>query len=321
MAEFLFNNRPTEILINIEEQSPFEVEEFTFSKDDKLEVIKKYFPTFNELEIFPFHGNLSAIFNKHDLILSMLSQPFVWIKVRAKDADMPSSELWSNKISFEKHSDTIWKFPPDVKLTELKSYRKGYFRVQDLSTQESSEYFQAKTNEIWWDCCAGAGGKSLALLENSNKIKLYASDTRQNILENYVTRLDKYNYKATKVFRTDLEIETPEGIPMMDGIIADVPCSGSGTWARSPENLVNFENDKLNEYIERQAAILKNTLPLLKVNRPIIYITCSVFAQENEKQIKNFVSAYPVKIEFQKYIEGYQHGAENIFVCRMIKLK
>jgi 16S rRNA (cytosine967-C5)-methyltransferase len=312
IADFLCNSEP------ILTQNAFK-ESYKQTVEEKLEVINDKYPDFNKEDIFPYTDDISGRIDSDALMDSFLKQPFVWIKVTAGKENELEQELLAAKIPFEKHQELTWKFSPEVKLSELEGFTKGHFRIQDLSTQTTSEYFKAKKDELWWDCCAGAGGKSLALLDTQPDVQLYASDLRETILQNLRERLELYNYAATKVFKSNVEASSPKHLPLMDGIIADVPCSGSGTWSRNPEHLTWFQKTQLKDYSARQLKILQHAYPALKPGKPLIYITCSVFAEENEKVVQAFSGKHAVKIELEKYIEGFRNGAENIYICRMIK--
>ena len=283
-------------------------------------------PFINETEgfhienIFPFNEYISQVFNDPDFELSFLNQPAVWIKMKPGKEVQVLAELKSENIEFNKYSEQVLSFENELKLTDLKSCKSGFFRIQDLSSQVVSEYYHATEGETWWDCCAGAGGKSLALLEDNPGIKLYASDIRESILNNLHERHTQAGNRNINIFAADLSQPIiNQKLPEFDGIIVDAPCSGSGTWARNPENLYYFAPETITSYQSRQIAILTNALPFLKTGKPLIYITCSVFKAENEEVIDSFAKENEVKIEEQKYLEGYKNGAENMFICRMIK--
>lgn len=269
--------------------------------------------------LFPFNEYISQIFKVPEFQLSFLNQPAVWIKLKPGKETEVLAELKSENIIFNKYSDQILSFENELKLTDLKSFKNGFFRVQDLSSQLVSEHYHASEGETWWDCCAGAGGKSLALLEDNPGIKLYASDIRESILNNLHERHGQAGNRNINIFAADLSKPViNQKLPEFDGIIVDAPCSGSGTWARNPENLYYFDPETIKEYQSRQIGILQNVFPL-KNGKPLIYITCSVFKAENEEVISSFTKEYEVKTEEQKYLEGYKNGAENMFICRMIK--
>jgi 16S rRNA (cytosine967-C5)-methyltransferase len=74
-------------------------------------------------------------------------------------------------------------------------------------------------------------------------------------------------------------------------ILADVPCSGSGTWRRNPENLHFFDTQIIPQFAERQLSILQNVLPSLAIGGYLVYLTCSIFAAENENNIKQILQS------------------------------
>ncbi len=270
--------------------------------------------------IFTFNDYLSEEFKNEEFQLSFLNQPSVWIKIKPGKEDEVIAELKEQDIAFNTHSSQVLSFENEAKLTDLKSFKTGLFRIQDLSSQSVSSSFKASAGENWWDSCAGSGGKSMALLEEQLDIHLYASDIRESILNNLHERFRIAGLKNTNIFAADVTQQIiNQHLPEFDGIIIDAPCTGSGTWARNPENLQYFDPETIKTYQERQLAILENVFPFLKTGKALIYITCSVFKMENEDVISKFAENHQFKIEEQKYLEGYKQSAENMFLCRMIK--
>ncbi len=310
VADFLFNSVPL-----LEQKF---TEDYSLDIDSKLAIIQNHYPDFTIESVFPFPDEITSNIDKDSLLKSYLHQASVWIKVTPGKQKFVETELELNGIEFEKYNELAWKFKSNEKLTELPSFQKAYFRIQDLSTQSTVDYYKASEGEKWWDACAGAGGKSLSLVETYKGVELYVSDIRETILKNLEDRFKKHHVRPARILKTDLEKATP-ALPQMDGIVVDAPCTGSGTWARSPEHLAYFNKDSITLYTEKQLRILDHVYPLLKTGKPLIYITCSVYSRENENVIEAFCAKHSVKIEEQKYLEGYRNGAENIFLCRMIK--
>src|SRR5205085_4153114 len=136
----------------------------------------------------------------------------------------------------------------------------GFFEIQDKSSQRTLEYFQSKPNEFWWDACAGAGGKSLLLKDDNPDVKLFVTDVRPNILTIFSERFRKSGYRSFQSDVADLAADDFKySGNMFDGIITDVPCSGSGTWSRSPEWLQKDISLRLSEhFIPLQRRIVSN---------------------------------------------------------------
>ena len=104
-----------------------------------------------------------------------------------------------------------------------------------------------------------------------------------------------------------------------DIIIADVPCTGSGTWARTPEQLHFFKNNEIEKYALLQRRIVGNALPHLKTNGHLLYITCSVFKKESEENVSFFKEKYNLNLIKSEYLKGYEMQADTLFVALFTK--
>jgi 16S rRNA (cytosine967-C5)-methyltransferase len=103
-----------------------------------------------------------------------------------------------------------------------------------------------------------------------------------------------------------------------DGIILDAPCSGSGTWGRTPEMINQFEIHKTDFFKRLQQAIVTNVAKHLKPGKPLIYITCSAFKAENEDAVSYITKELGLQLEEMKVLTGYENKADTMFVARML---
>ena len=103
-------------------------------------------------------------------------------------------------------------------------------------------------------------------------------------------------------------------------MFADVPCSGSGTWGRTPEQLSYFKEPQLDKYIKLQGQIMEHIIPALKVNGHLLYVTCSVFEKENEQNIAALVATGKFKVVAQQYFIGYTQQADTLFGSLLQKI-
>jgi 16S rRNA (cytosine967-C5)-methyltransferase len=196
-----------------------------------------------------------------------------------------------------------------------------YYQVQDLSSQKTGDLFKPQQWDYWWDCCAASGGKSLLLHDLEPSIQLLVSDVRENSLNNLEERfqeagLKKYQKKVLDLLQNnDQDLHHYE----FDGIILDAPCSGSGTWGRTPEMLYHFDEHKIAYFSKLQKSISANVVKYLKTGKPLIYITCSVFRQENEEVVDWMLENLPLELESKGIIKGYKDKADTMFAARLIK--
>lgn len=172
------------------------------------------------------------------------------------------------------------------KLTALEEYKKGYFEIQNFGSQYIAALVHAQPNMQILDYCAGAGGKSLAMADNmQNKGKIFAYDKYQHRLLPIKER----------IMRSGADIICPINdvkklSPNMDMVIVDAPCSGSGTWRRTPDQKFLLQENDLKNIVKNQAQILQKASAYVKVNGYLCYMTCSLFSIENDAQIHNFLT-------------------------------
>ena len=179
----------------------------------------------------------------------------------------------------------------NVNLYDLPEYRNGLFEVQDFSSQCIGLMCSAKSGENWMDSCAGAGGKTLQLLSMMHgKGKLLSSDVSAVRLEELKKRAMRLGLKL-KTETHDLTVPLPEHLHnRFDGVLVDAPCSSSGRWRRNPETRWQSSQKRVMEFAELQAKILENASKAVKPGGVLVYATCSIFAEENEKQVENFLN-------------------------------
>ncbi len=198
-------------------------------------------------------------------------------------------------------------------------------QVQDLSSQFICSKLELESHYKVWDVCSGSGGKSINLLYG-DKGDFYLSDVRPGILSNAKKRLQTMLYKAklacidlTKIHQS-LEFESEQIIKEgFDVIIADVPCTGSGTWFRTPEHFMCFEYEALDKFVDRQKLIVRNSLPFLKKGGVFYYITCSIFTAENEEMKNWFEESFNVSVNEEIFFDGIKQKSDAMYMVSFTK--
>ena len=285
----------------------------------KLEIINK---EFNAEKIFPFKEELSDEIDFHDFSVSFLLQPKLFLRVRPGSKEIVNSKLKKANFFYNELSDHCLAFPDNKKVSELLKIDKEAV-VQDYNSQKTLDLIKSFSSDpageiSAWDCCAGSGGKSILAFDLLKNISLTVSDTRKNILENLKARFSKAGITNYKCVLADLQnpVSSQEiKAQQFDLIIADVPCSGSGTWARTPEQLGFFQEKDIGKYALLQKKIIENALPHLKENGYLLYITCSVFKKENEENVDFIRRNLNLSLIQMEYLKGYKMQADTMFVA------
>lgn len=194
--------------------------------------------------------------------------------------------------------------------------------VQDFSSQKTLCIAAGMIDapDYIRDVCSGAGGKTILAKTIWPKAKVLATDIRPQILKNLVERLCLYNIDDVQTLVWDSNKEAlssePDNLQQFDLVICDVPCSGSGTWARTPEQIHIPDEAELDSIQQVQLNIVQNSLKNLKSGSYLVYITCSVFKKENEDVIETLTkNVKSLKLVHQQLISGIEQGADSMFVA------
>lgn len=286
----------------------------------KLALIEDTFPAFKLTDVFPFKAELSEGIDSTDFLQSFFIQPDLFLRVKPEQRQALVDQLLKEEVAVREVSGTTLALPNGTKLEKVLPDNRNY-QVQDLSSQQTGEFFKPQTYDYWWDCCAASGGKSLLLHSLEPKIQLLVTDVRENSLHNLDERFQAAGLKKYQKKVLDLQLNNDQDMHdyEFDGIILDAPCSGSGTWGRTPEMLYHFDAHKIDYFSKLQKNIASNVVKYLKPGKPLIYITCSVFKKENEDVIAELLDKHPLTLESMQSVRGYNDKADTMFVARLIK--
>ncbi len=270
----------------------------------------------DEDALFPYDIPLSEGIARTAWLRSMLVQPQLFIRLR-KDSAATERTLAAAGIPFTHVGPNCLALPNGAPVDTL--LPADAYVVQDASSQLTGSYFTPKKGERWYDCCSGAGGKSLLLMDMGVPVALTVSDKRESILRNLKERFRLYGHKlpaahiADMIDAKNIPLVTKDG--SFDNIICDVPCSGSGTWARTPESMYFFDPGAVADYSRRQLAIATNVSRCLRPGGRLIYITCSVFRQENEDVVGSVCRDTGLQLAEQHLINGISQRADSMFIA------
>jgi 16S rRNA (cytosine967-C5)-methyltransferase len=271
-------------------------------------------------DIFPFKDYLSDVIDQDNFIQNQFVQPDLFIRIRKGKEKFVKAIFEAEQISYQFITEQTVALPNGTSLQRFKDLD-GVIEVQDLSSQRTLDFMPAGPKENWWDACAASGGKALLFLDKYPTTSLMVSDVRMSILRNLDERFERAGIKDYRKKIIDLTKDTTPilGTELFDGVILDAPCTGSGTWGRSPENISYFNAKKVTEFATLQKEIAKNVTQHLKVGKPLVYITCSVFKKENEEVIDYIQNELGYTLDSYKVLKGYYEKADSMFVARLIK--
>lgn len=270
--------------------------------------------------IFPHQLQLSEGITKEAWLKSILTQPSLFIRIR-KNKGKLLEILDEQEVPYKLITDSCLALPNGTPVDKwLPPFA---YVVQDASSQKTGEYFTATPYEKWWDACSGAGGKSLLLKDKESLAELTVSDTRKSILNNLKERFRTYSHIMPTAYEVDVanaaQLKDVMRDKVFDNIICDVPCTGSGTWARTPEQMYFFNPAMADEYAARQKQIVVNAAQYLQPGGKLYYITCSVFSKENEEVVQHVAAQTSMTVKEMQLINGIDIHADSMFIALLEK--
>lgn len=183
-----------------------------------------------------------------------------------------------------------------VALDQNPLYLSGALEVQDAGSQTIAAVCQAKPGQCVIDLCAGAGGKTLALAADmANQGQLIACDSDRARL----ARLAPRAVRAGVTSITTRLLNPPrewDGLCDLEGqadvVLVDAPCSGTGTWRRTPEAKWRLTPQRLAKLTETQAMLLDMATRLVKPGGRLVYAVCSLLPEEGPGQWQRWQQAH-----------------------------
>lgn len=170
------------------------------------------------------------------------------------------------------------------------AFQKGELEIQDEGSQLAALMAGAKSGESVLDYCAGGGGKTLALASQmDNKGQIHATDSDKTRLAPIFDRLKRAETRNVQVHAAKSDLSSLEG--KMDCVLIDAPCTGAGTWRRRPDAKWRLTSRQLEQRITEQSAILEAAKLYVKHGGRLVYVTCSIFAEENASRIEAFLKS------------------------------
>ncbi len=244
---------------------------------------------------------------------SLAVRPPLWLRIQTAACDEVVAELQAAGLTVKRHlrlPRAVAVTAGSVNLYTLEAYRAGRIEVQDLASQTIAAVCAPQRGERWWDACAGAGGKTLALAELMERTgKVVAGDIRAYKLEDLRQRARRAGFPNIEPRPWDGKKVSPRRGANFDGVLVDAPCSCAGVWRRNPDGRWNTTAADIDGMAAIQRTVLENVLGALRPGGVLIYATCSIFESENSGVVRDFLGAHP-EFELEEFINPLNGGLE-----------
>ena len=217
---------------------------------------------------------------------------------------------------------------------KTEAYKNGLFHVQDAASQLCCKALGVQENETVIDICAAPGGKSFTLAENmKNTGRIISCDIYEHRLKLISDGADRLGLTNIETVRNDGNVFNPD-FPLADKILCDVPCSGLGVIRKKPE--IRFKkSEEVDKLQDLQYSIMCISSRYLKIGGVMVYSTCSLNPNENEKIVEKFltehdnfegvrvlsdISRYGVDTDYLTLMP-HIHGCDGFFISAVRRIK
>ena len=259
---------------------------------------------------------ISSMNNKADLVLRV--NP---LKTTKKNL---IKKLYNQNIHSEEITDrpNALKVLKRVNIFKTIEFKLGFFELQDASSQLVAKFLDVNAKHKILDACAGAGGKALHIASIlNNKGNIVATDIHEYKLQELKKRARRNGIHniTTKVIDNKFLKKNKN---KFDRVLIDAPCSGFGVIRRNPDSKWKLNPKDFNSILNDQIKILNDYSKLVNDNGIMLYVTCSIFPSENEKQIALFLSSEfgkKFKIIEEKKISPYESGFDGFYLAKLKK--
>lgn len=247
-----------------------------------------------------------------EIAVRMRERAPVWLRVnllRAVPAQA-AAVLAREGIKVRQHSglaSALCVLSGARRIATSQAYRAGMVELQDLSPQLACDALPGNGSLL--DYCAGGGGKALALAARGlSPVIVHDADQ---------ARMADLPARAARAGAT-IDIAKPGQVSgTFDLVVADVPCSGSGTWRRTPDAKWRLTPDDLSRLVALQQQVLRNAAQFVAPGGALAYMTCSLLDCENGEQIAGFLRDFPDFMSDAKRLFTPLSASDGFYLCLM----
>ncbi|HEU5071778.1 MAG TPA: RsmB/NOP family class I SAM-dependent RNA methyltransferase [Verrucomicrobiae bacterium] len=224
---------------------------------------------------------------------SLQWEPRLWLRARPGRARPLANQLGQCKVPKGWLMRDAVEFLGTRDLFATEAFQGGAFELQDIGSQAVGVLCAPQPGEVWWDTCAGEGGKTLHLADQmQGRGQVFASDKAE-------WRLAKLRQRAARAGVQNYQTAVWAGTTPLpfhvkfDGILVDAPCSGVGTWQRNPHARWTCRPQDVHELAQLQLQLLTHAAAALKPGGRLLYAVCTLTRAETSGVASAFTTACP----------------------------
>ncbi len=241
---------------------------------------------------------------------------------------LKSAGINVSRVSFADFPDFDYCYRiNDVKdISSIPEYDKNGFYIQDPAAALAAYLVGAKSGDRVIDLCAAPGGKSLFMAElMGDEGEIFSCDIYEHKLKLISENAEKYKLKSIKPCHNDAGILREEWINSADCVLCDVPCTGLGIIRKKPDIKYTRCEEDIKSLSVLSGKILSNASRYVKSGGTLLFSTCTIEREENEKTIEAFLREHKdfsvCPIGGRDFYTAYPNitDTDGFFICKMKK--
>ena len=271
------------------------------------------------------------------VVAGMQQKPPLWLRINTTQISVTDYQAALEKAGYSDfhlatppHQEAII-FNKSTNVTQLPGYQEGWFSVQDGAAQLAAYYLSPQPGDRILDACCAPGGKTSHLLEKQPSLReCVAIDSDATRLDRVSENLSRLQLQANLLCADLQALDQWWDGQCFDRILLDAPCSASGVIRRHPDIMWLRKSTDIESLVATQQTIMQSLWRTLKPGGTFLYATCSILEQENQAQIRQFISAHndcqllPISNNESDTQPGRQilpgeQGMDGFYYARLIK--
>ncbi len=269
-------------------------------------------------------------------------RPAFWLRINPANYSVEqykkmltdAAVAFNDETVFSGSLDQALKLEQGIDVRTLPGFADGAVSVQDAGAQLAAELLTVSGKQRVLDLCAAPGGKTCHLLERYPAVeKLVAVEFDEHRMQRVTENLQrlKLEHRVELVVADARDYKQWWQGEQFDSILIDAPCSASGVIRRHPDIKTLRRESDIEPLVKLQSEILSAAWQMLADGGELLYVTCSIFKDENQNQIENFLSlhknASEIKItadwgelcEYGRQLFPGEQDADGFYFCRLKK--
>jgi len=242
-------------------------------------------------------------------------------------------KIWKKEKSVIPHA---WRISGAMDIGRDADFCEGLFSIQSESSMMAVMALEPRRGKQMLDCCAAPGGKTCLMAEmmgGTGRVQAWdVHEHRVKLIEAQAARLGLENVRP--MMRDALK-KREDLFQTMDGVLLDAPCSGLGVLGEKPDIKLRVTEEGVRALTEVQEKLLDTVSQYVKPGGTLVYSTCSILKEENERQAERFLQRHPefslkklperIPEQFRQHeklglqLFAHRDGVEGFYICAMTR--